>query len=89
MASKAEEIASAQRILDLLEIEGHKLNKIEWYKSNYGIAGWHKPDLPEPRPVASRQLPTLTKYFFVDNEVAYAAVRRVAAGEESIYKSEC
>jgi len=91
LASKEEEMAEAQRILNLLEDPRNQLMMDDWHtcETSHCLAGWSCPHLHDPSPEASRKLPTLTKYFFeYSNTFAFAALVRVAKGKESIWSTE-
>jgi|GEM_PF-6947972 len=91
LASKEEEITEAQRILRILEDPRNNLEMDDWHtcETSHCLAGWSCPHLHDPSPEASRKLPTLTKYFFeYSNTFAFAALVRVAKGEESIWNTE-
>jgi hypothetical protein len=88
LATKAQEMAEAQRILQLLQQPENKLIMDEWHTCStaHCLAGWSCPENYDPSTEAGRKMPTLTKYFFEhNNEEAFDALVRVASGEESIW----
>ena len=67
------------------------LENSRWHTcaTTHCIAGHYLPQEENPGPKASRELPTLARYFFASNDEAIAAIERVAKGEESVFlKSE-
>jgi hypothetical protein len=90
LASKEEEMAEAKRILRILENPANSLDMSDWHrcKTTHCLAGWSCPNEEHPGAEASRKMPTLAKYFYEDDErEAYAALERVASGQESIWNT--
>jgi hypothetical protein len=89
LASKEEEMAEAQRILHILQNPQNELNMSDWHtcSTSHCLAGWSCPNNDNPGAEASHKMPTLTKYFYEDDKKAYAALERVASGQESIWNT--
>jgi hypothetical protein len=87
IASKAEEMAEASRILDIIESGKGKLNMIDWHTCDtvHCVAGWSEPDEEYPAQKASLKLPSFAMFFGEDDDKALDLLRQVANGTLSIW----
>jgi uncharacterized protein YjbI with pentapeptide repeats len=87
LGTREEEVQFAKDLLALI-LSGQGSLRMERYHSDpktHSLEGWAFKDDPSPGPKASLKYPTLARFFLVDDDIALAALSRVASGELSVF----